>query len=58
MPLGIGYFVHGFVDIIGYEGSGIWFHFFLSYPMSPGIRELALWQGIGFRRTVEGGRAG
>ena len=41
MPLGIGYFFHGFVDVIGYEASGIWFHLFLSYPMPLGIWELA-----------------
>jgi len=29
--LGIGYFFHGFADIIGYEELGIWFYLFLSY---------------------------
>ena len=44
MPLGIGYFFHGFVDAIGYEVSGIWFYLFLSYPESLGMQELALWR--------------
>jgi len=25
----IGYFFHGFVDVIGYEASGIWFYCFI-----------------------------
>jgi len=58
MPLGIGYFFYGFVDVTGYEASGIWFHLFLSYPMSLDMQELAHWQGTGFRSTVEEGRAG
>jgi len=58
MPLGIGYFFHGFVDVIGYEALGIWFHLFLSYPMSLGIWELACWQGTGFRSMVDEGSSG
>ena len=47
-----------FVDVIGYEASGIWFHLFLSYPMSLGIRELACWQGTVFGSMVDEGRSG
>jgi len=43
---------------IGYEASGIWFHLFLLYPMSLGIRESACWQGTGFRSMVDEGRSG
>jgi len=56
----IGYRFHGVVDASCHRVSGVEYlvSFFLSYPMSLDIRELANWQGTGFRSTADEGRSG